>query len=56
MSQPTQSAVGVDVEGGAEASREAAPHVTHESQVLEPLQSVVRLNGPDPKGRHAFYD
>ena len=39
VSQPKQSAVGVDVEGGAEASHEAAPHVTHESQVLEPLQS-----------------
>lgn len=35
VSQPKQSAVGVDVEGGAEASQEAAPHVTHESQAVK---------------------
>ena len=56
VSQPKQSAVGVDVEGGAEASHEAAPHVTHESQVLEPLQSAVRLNEPVPKRSHGVYD
>lgn len=35
VSQPKQSAVGADMEGGAEASREAAPHVTHESQAVK---------------------
>jgi len=49
VSQPQQSAVGFDAEGGAEASLEAAPHVTHESQVLEPLQSAVCLYGADPR-------
>lgn len=39
VSQPTQSAIRGD-EGGVEASLEAAPHVTHEGQVLEPLQSA----------------
>ncbi len=56
VSQPKQSAVGVDVEGAAEASLEAAPHVTHESQVLEPLPSAVCLYRPDPKRSHVFYE
>ena len=56
VSQPKQSAVEADMQGDAEASPEPAPHVTHESQVLEPLQRAVRLYGPDPKGRHVFYE
>ncbi|KAL0041973.1 hypothetical protein WJX79_010692 [Trebouxia sp. C0005] len=35
VSQPKQSAVGADMEGGAGASQDAAPHVTHESQAVK---------------------
>ncbi|KAL0047701.1 hypothetical protein WJX82_009826 [Trebouxia sp. C0006] len=52
VSQPKQSAVGVDVEGGAEASHEAAPHVTHESQAVKLARQLGQHRCLQPQQQH----
>ncbi|DBA84075.1 TPA: hypothetical protein ACH3X1_006557 [Trebouxia sp. C0004] len=52
VSQPKQSAVGADTEGGAEASREAAPHVTHESQAVKLARQLGKHRCLQPQQQH----